>query len=46
MKLLPIQLGLAVVITTHAMMLNAPGSRSHALLNLAAAASISFGLFM
>lgn len=50
MRLLPIQLGLAVVVGTHVWMLNdlmpPEVQRYHAYVNLVAAASISYGLFM
>jgi len=50
MKLLPIQLGLAVVTGTHLWMLNdlmPPAmQRYHALINLAAAGSIAYGLYV
>ena len=50
MRLLPIELGLAVVVTTHIMMLNElmppEAQRNHALMNLAAAGVIAYGLFL
>lgn len=45
MNVLSIQLGLGVVVLTHVYMLNIPGSRPHALINLGAAAAIAYGLF-
>ena len=49
MRLLPVQLGLTVVAGTHIWMLSEgvpEVQRNHALVNLAAAAVIYYGLFM
>ncbi len=49
MRLLPVQLGLAVVAGTHIWMLTEDipeDRRNHALINIAAAAAIYYGLFM
>lgn len=49
MRLVPVQLGLAVVAGTHIWMLTEgvpEVQRNHALINLAAAAAIYYGLFM
>lgn len=49
MKLLPVQLGLAIVASTHLYMLSSvmPQSmvKNHALLNLGAAAAIAYGIY-
>jgi hypothetical protein len=50
MRTLPIELGLVIVVATHVMMLNElmppEVQRNHALLNLAAAGAIAYGLFL
>jgi hypothetical protein len=50
MRLLPVELGLTVIVGTHIWMLNQrmppEVQQNHALINLTAAASIYYGLFM
>ena len=50
MRMLPVQLGLGVVVGTHLWMLNElmppEIQRYHAFINLAAAGSIAYGLFL